>query len=137
MIQSNKVVYYEALSSSVALYQYKFSICIMLMLGKLCVILYSMCREQLYLRGGVLFITSRILVMDLLRKHCPVEKVSGVLVFNAHRCGDGLVEAKTCGCTSLVRVAPSRSKTEESGHLHSRLVSMECYDIIKNVMGGF
>ena len=42
-------------------------------------------REALYLQGGVLFITSRILVVDLLRKQCPVENVTGVLVFNGHR----------------------------------------------------
>ena len=44
-----------------------------------------MCREKIYLQGGVLFITSRILVVDLLRKYCPVEKVAGLLVYNAHR----------------------------------------------------
>ena len=43
------------------------------------------CREALYLGGGVLFITSRILVVDLLKKQCPVDKVAGILVFNAHR----------------------------------------------------
>lgn len=42
-------------------------------------------REALYLGGGVLFITSRILVVDLLKKQCPVDKVAGILVFNAHR----------------------------------------------------
>ncbi len=29
--------------------------------------------------------TSRILVVDLLKKVCPVEKVSGILVYNAHK----------------------------------------------------
>ena len=42
-------------------------------------------RDTLYLNGGVLFVTSRILVVDLLKKVCPVEKVSGVLVYNAHK----------------------------------------------------
>ena len=42
-------------------------------------------REALYLGGGVLFVTSRILVVDLLKKQCPVDKLSGILVFNAHR----------------------------------------------------
>ena len=36
-------------------------------------------------QGGVLFITSRILVVDLLRAQCPVEKVNGILVLNGHR----------------------------------------------------
>ena len=44
------------------------------------------CREALYLHGGVLCITSRILVVDLLKKLCPVDKVAGILVCSAHRC---------------------------------------------------
>ena len=48
--------------------------------------LFVLCyREALYVGGGVLFITSRILVVDLLKKQCPVDKVAGILVFNAHR----------------------------------------------------
>lgn len=42
-------------------------------------------REALYQGGGVLFVTSRILVVDLLKNQCPADKVTGVLVFNAHR----------------------------------------------------
>ena len=53
------------------------------------VYMYSTCvettREAVYQRGGVVFITSRILVVDLLRGQCPVEKVAGVLVWNAHK----------------------------------------------------
>ena len=33
----------------------------------------------------MLFVTSRILVVDLLKRQCPAESVSGILVFNAHR----------------------------------------------------
>ena len=32
-------------------------------------------REALYLKGGVLFVSSQIIVMDILRKCCPVDKV--------------------------------------------------------------
>ena len=42
-------------------------------------------REGVYLRGGVVFITSRILVVDILRKQCPVDHVAGILVWNAHK----------------------------------------------------
>jgi len=42
-------------------------------------------RESIYLKGGVLFITSRIIVMDLLKKTCPVEKIMGILVYRAHK----------------------------------------------------
>ncbi|XP_065904706.1 DNA repair endonuclease XPF-like isoform X2 [Dysidea avara] len=45
-------------------------------------------REAIYLKGGVLFITSRIIVMDLLKKICPVEKVLGILVYKAHKVTD-------------------------------------------------
>lgn len=48
-------------------------------------------REQLYLHGGVVFVSKRILVVDILSKRCPVDKVSGLLVYNAHR----VVESST------------------------------------------
>lgn len=50
-------------------------------------------RQSLYLGGGALFVTSRILVVDLLRAQCPVDKVSGLLVWNAHRVTDSSTEA--------------------------------------------
>ena len=42
-------------------------------------------REAVYKRGGVVFITSRILVVDLLRRQCPVSSVSGLLIWSAHK----------------------------------------------------
>ena len=42
-------------------------------------------RETVYQRGGVVFITSRILVVDLLRGQCPVAGVSGLLIWSAHK----------------------------------------------------
>ncbi len=42
-------------------------------------------RARIYLGGGVIGITSRILVVDMLNKMLPVEKLSGILVNNAHR----------------------------------------------------
>lgn len=41
-----------------------------------------------------MFITSRILVVDLLKKQCPVDKVAGILVFNAHRYNTKVVDKK-------------------------------------------
>ncbi|XP_037092909.1 DNA repair endonuclease XPF-like [Pollicipes pollicipes] len=46
-------------------------------------------RQQVYLQGGVLFVTSRILVVDLLTERCPADLVTGVLVYRAH----GVVES--------------------------------------------
>ncbi|KAF9930842.1 hypothetical protein FBU30_011209 [Linnemannia zychae] len=42
-------------------------------------------RSDLYRHGGVMAITSRILVMDLLTGRVPVQLITGILVANAHR----------------------------------------------------
>ena len=57
-------------------------VCIHVCIYEVCI---YVCREKIYLQGRVLFITSRILMVDLLLKYCPVEKVAGLLVNNAHR----------------------------------------------------
>ncbi|CAL8085597.1 unnamed protein product [Calicophoron daubneyi] len=41
-------------------------------------------REAMYKRGGVVFVTSRILVVDLLMNRMPASLVSGVLILRAH-----------------------------------------------------
>ncbi|KER28874.1 hypothetical protein T265_04345 [Opisthorchis viverrini] len=41
-------------------------------------------REAIYKRGGVVFVTSRILVVDLLIERMPATLVSGVLILRAH-----------------------------------------------------
>ncbi|XP_031784580.1 DNA repair endonuclease XPF isoform X2 [Nasonia vitripennis] len=41
-------------------------------------------REVMYLEGGVLFISGRILVVDLLKNRVPLNLVSGMLVYRAH-----------------------------------------------------
>ncbi|KAL4235664.1 DNA repair endonuclease XPF [Mactra antiquata] len=50
-------------------------------------------RQKLYLQGGVLFITSRILVVDLLTDRVPVENVTGIIVCRAHRIVESCQEA--------------------------------------------
>ena len=42
-------------------------------------------RELVYLEGGVLFVTSRILVVDLLMERLPAHLVTGVVVWKALR----------------------------------------------------
>lgn len=42
-------------------------------------------REKLYREGGVLFISSTILVMDLLVDRVPVENVVGIVICDAHK----------------------------------------------------
>ncbi|XP_052776482.1 DNA repair endonuclease XPF-like isoform X1 [Mya arenaria] len=50
-------------------------------------------RQKLYLQGGVLFITSRILTVDLLTDRVPVENVTGIIVCRAHRIFESCQEA--------------------------------------------
>ncbi|KAL5021200.1 hypothetical protein ScPMuIL_000355 [Solemya velum] len=62
-------------------------------------------RQNIYLNGGVLFITSRILVVDLLTDRVPVENVSGILVYRAHR----IVES--CQEAFILRLYRQKNKT--------------------------
>ncbi|XP_045109312.1 DNA repair endonuclease XPF-like isoform X3 [Portunus trituberculatus] len=50
-------------------------------------------RTQVYYNGGVLFVTTRILVMDLLMERIPVEMISGIIVWKAHRILESCQEA--------------------------------------------
>ncbi|CAB4012674.1 DNA repair endonuclease XPF, partial [Paramuricea clavata] len=50
-------------------------------------------RETLYLNGGVLFVTSRILVVDMLTKKLPIHLVTGIVVCKAHKIIDSCQEA--------------------------------------------
>ncbi|KAG0721240.1 DNA repair endonuclease XPF [Chionoecetes opilio] len=50
-------------------------------------------RAQVYHNGGVLFVTTRILVMDLLMERIPIELVTGIIVWKAHRILESCQEA--------------------------------------------
>ncbi|KAJ1967774.1 DNA repair protein RAD16 [Dimargaris xerosporica] len=54
---------------------------------------YTQDRSDLYRQGGVLSITSRMLVMDLLTDRLPASLVTGVIVNHAHRVRDTSTEA--------------------------------------------
>lgn len=45
-------------------------------------------RNEIYLKGGVLFVTERILVVDLLSDRVPIDLVTGIIVYKAHRIHD-------------------------------------------------
>jgi DNA excision repair protein ERCC-4 len=62
-------------------------------------------REELYLSGGVLFITSRILVVDILRNQIPTHIITGIIVNHAHKVTDGSTEA------FILRLYRERNKT--------------------------
>ncbi|KAH9616103.1 hypothetical protein KSS87_003022 [Heliosperma pusillum] len=50
-------------------------------------------RYALYSSGGVYFITSRILIVDLLNSKIPTSKVSGIIILNAHLLSETSTEA--------------------------------------------
>ena len=50
-------------------------------------------REIVYLEGGVLFITTRILVVDFLMDRIPAHLITGVMVYRAHRIIDSAQES--------------------------------------------
>ncbi|PIK43490.1 putative DNA repair endonuclease XPF isoform X3 [Apostichopus japonicus] len=50
-------------------------------------------RQAVYLEGGVLFITSRILVVDLLTDRIPTHLVTGIIINKAHKIIDSCQEA--------------------------------------------
>lgn len=42
-------------------------------------------RNEIYMKGGVLFVTERILVVDLLCDRVPIELITGIIVYRAHK----------------------------------------------------
>lgn len=45
-------------------------------------------RMELYLGGGVLIVTARILTVDMLCERVPIAQIGGLIVANAHRVSD-------------------------------------------------
>lgn len=50
-------------------------------------------REEEYLCGGLHFLSTRILVVDLLKKRIPTDKITGMIVLRAHRIFESCNEA--------------------------------------------
>lgn len=50
-------------------------------------------RELTYLLGGTQFISTRILIVDLLKKRIPIELITGIVVLRAHRIIESCQEA--------------------------------------------
>ncbi|XP_063170787.1 DNA repair endonuclease XPF [Candoia aspera] len=53
----------------------------------------SSSRYEVYTQGGVIFATSRILVVDFLTDRIPADLITGILVYKAHRIIDSCQEA--------------------------------------------
>ena len=62
-------------------------------------------RMELYLAGGVLLVTSRVLIVDLLCERVPIEQASGVIVCNAHKVSDG------SNIAFILRILRQRNRT--------------------------
>jgi DNA excision repair protein ERCC-4 len=50
-------------------------------------------REDVYLSGGVHFITTRILVVDMLKNRIPIDKITGFIILRAHKVLESCQEA--------------------------------------------
>lgn len=61
-------------------------------------------RAQAYLKGGCFFVTSRILVVDMLTDRIPIEYITGILVYNAHKIID------SCQETFILRMFRQKNK---------------------------
>ena len=65
------------------------------------------CRQRLYLEGGVLFITARILVVDILVERIPIHLITGILVYRAHKYGrKNLLVIHAVSCSSFSQLRP-------------------------------
>ncbi|XP_072524217.1 DNA repair endonuclease XPF [Salminus brasiliensis] len=62
-------------------------------------------RYQVYTQGGVLFVTSRILVVDFLTDKIPAHLISGILVYRAHK----IIES--CQEAFILRLYRQKNKT--------------------------
>lgn len=45
----------------------------------------SFLRKSVYMEGGIIFSSSRILVVDMLMDRMPIDLVTGILVYKAHK----------------------------------------------------
>jgi DNA excision repair protein ERCC-4 len=61
-------------------------------------------RTQAYMQGGCYFITTRILVVDLLTDRIPVDLINGILVYKAHKIVD------SCQETFILRLFRQKNK---------------------------
>ncbi|XP_077359190.1 DNA repair endonuclease XPF [Festucalex cinctus] len=62
-------------------------------------------RYNVYTKGGVLFVTSRILVVDFLTDRIPAHLISGILVYRAHK----IIES--CQEAFILRLFRQKNKT--------------------------
>ncbi|CAD6946356.1 unnamed protein product [Tilletia caries] len=62
-------------------------------MADLCLCYVMPCRQELYLSGGLLSVTSRILVVEMLHKRIPTHLITGIVILHAKKASPTLVEA--------------------------------------------
>lgn len=78
-------------------------------------------RIEMYNKGGVFSITSRILIVDMLNERVPFKKVAGIMVNNAHRLTETCAEAfivrlfRQANRTGFIRAFSDRPQAMSSG----------------------
>ncbi|KAL3214080.1 hypothetical protein MRX96_035006 [Rhipicephalus microplus] len=63
------------------------------------------CRTDVYLTGGALFVTSRILVVDMLMERVPINLITGIIVYRAHK------TLESCQEAFILRLYRQKNKT--------------------------
>ena len=53
-------------------------------------------RRKTYAKPNVLFISDRILVVDLLANRIPIQQINGLIILNAHKVSEDCLEAFIC-----------------------------------------
>lgn len=51
------------------------------------------CRQNIYMSGGVHIVTTRILIVDMLKKRIPIDKITGIVILRAHKVIESCQEA--------------------------------------------
>jgi hypothetical protein len=77
-------------------------------------------RQRIYLEGGVISVTCRILVVDLLNRLIPKDLISGLIINAAHRIKDGSTEQFIC---RLYRDQSPIASSVQHALLHQELAS--------------
>uniref|UniRef100_A0A131YWV5 DNA repair endonuclease XPF n=1 Tax=Rhipicephalus appendiculatus TaxID=34631 RepID=A0A131YWV5_RHIAP len=62
-------------------------------------------RTDVYLTGGALFVTSRILVVDMLMERVPIDLITGIVVYRAHK------TLESCQEAFILRLYRQKNKT--------------------------
>eukprot|EP00002_Diphylleia_rotans_P028659 TRINITY_DN5790_c0_g1_i9.p1 TRINITY_DN5790_c0_g1~~TRINITY_DN5790_c0_g1_i9.p1 ORF type:complete len:868 (-),score=195.83 TRINITY_DN5790_c0_g1_i9:150-2753(-) len=80
-------------------------------------------RQSIYATGGVFFVTSRILVVDLLNQRVPAVKIHGMIVLNAHSVTETSTEAfilrlyRQHNKTGFIKALSERADSFASGYM--------------------